>query len=490
MSEKIKNLINGKWCEPTGSESYPLLNPADESSLGVFTTSSQDDLLQAIAGAKQAQEQWQKVPMIKRCRILFHCKELLEQQLNQISECLVRENGKCLPEAEAEMRRGLEVLELACGMPSLSKGDYFPEIANQLDGYMIREPLGVVAGICPFNFPAMIPMWMFPIAIALGNSFILKPSEKCPMTANMIAEVMLKGGLPAGVLNVVQGTGEAGKILSTHPDIKAVSFVGSTPAAQKVWETATAERKRVQALGGAKNFLFVMPDASPEDTVKGILGSAFGCAGERCMATSIIMLIGDCSAILKQVVEQAGAIRLGNGLHAESEMGPLISSEHRDRVLAAIESGVEQGAKLILDGRKTSGPECDKGFFLAPSILDEVTIDMPVARQEIFGPVLSVMRAAGLEEAIAVANKSTFGNGASIFTQSGAAAGKFRREIDCGMIGINTGVPAPMAFISFGGFKDSLYGDLKVQGTEGIDFYTRRKAVIDKWFGQGDVWGN
>lgn len=489
MPSPVRNLIGNTWSDPQGASRQTLVNPATGEALGLVIDSTPDEVAAACAAAAAAFPAWAALPTLRRCRILFHCKELLEQRADDLARCLVRENGKTLPEAQAEVRRGIEVVEHAAGMTSLAKGDYFPEIAGDIDGYMHREPLGVVVGACPFNFPAMIPMWMFPMAIATGNTFILKPSDQCPMTAGMLAAIMLEGGLPPGVLNIVNGGKATFEALIDHPLVAAVSFVGSTPVAKAVWSRATAQGKRAQALGGAKNVLVAMPDADKDATVEAIIGSACGCAGQRCMATSILILVGDTGDLLDRLAAKAKALKLGDGLAAGTGMGPLVSKAALQRVTSLIESGVAEGARLVLDGRGAHADGLPSGHFLGATIFDQVTTAMRIGREEIFGPVLSVMRAPTLDAALELANSSAFGNGASIFTNSGAAARRFRTRIQCGMIGINAGVPAPMAFISFGGWKQSLYGDLKVQGTEAIEFYTRRKAIIERWFGTGDVWG-
>ncbi len=463
-------------------------NPATAEHLAAIQIATSTDVDAAVARATAAFESWSKTPVVKRCRILFTCKEALEQRFDEIVACVIAENGKSHADAVGEVRRGLEVLEFACGMPSLAKGDYIQDIANDIDGYVFKEPLGVVAGICPFNFPAMIPMWMFPVAIACGNTFILKPSDKCPLSGALIVDIMQASGLPEGVLTVVHGRREVSELLIDHDSIESISFVGSTPAAEAVWKRATATGKRCQALGGAKNYLIVTPDADVESTVENIVGSAFGCAGERCMATSVLVLVDDCSKHVDELIKRAADLRMGNGADCNTQLGPLINKEHRDRVAAWIEEAVKDGAELILDGREAHAEGLDQSCFLGATLIDKVTPTMRVAQEEIFGPLLSIMRAASVQEAVGFANSSRFGNGASIFTRSGAAAHLFRNTIQCGMVGINAGVPAPMAFFSFGGHKKSLFGDLKVQGTEGIDFYTKRKVVTERWIGDADVW--
>jgi len=493
VSRQRKNLIGGKWVAPSDGQVRRIVNPADgESVVAEVRYSTAEDVKRAVAAAAEAFGPWRDTPIVRRCRILFHCKELLEQRMDQIAELLVKENGKTLGEAEGEVRRGIEVVEFAAGMPSLSKGHFIENIATRVDGYIYREPLGVVVGACPFNFPAMIPMWMFPIAVACGNTFVLKPSEKCPATATLLAEIFAEGGLPDGVLNIVHGARETFEAMIAEPRVAAVSFVGSTAAAESVFKTAAQHHKRVQALGGAKNYIIVMPDADPDPTVNAIVGSSYGCAGQRCMASSVLVLVGAADAILDRVVQAAKALRLGNGLDRATQMGPVISAESKKRIEEYIEIGLAEGAKLLLDGRGVKVDGLPNGFFVGPTILDGVQPETRIATEEIFGPVLSVMRAKDLDEALALANSSRYGNGASIFTASGGAAREFRNRIECGMIGINAGVPAPMAFFSFGGFKDSIFGDLRAHGPDAVEFYTRKKAVIERWFeiaSPGSVWG-
>jgi malonate-semialdehyde dehydrogenase (acetylating) / methylmalonate-semialdehyde dehydrogenase len=493
MAPRLQNLIGGQWLDPTGHSSRALLNPADGvTALAEFTESSAADIDQAVAAAAAAFPSWRDMPVVRRCRILFHCKELLEQRSDEIARCMVAENGKTLVEAEGEVRRGIEVVEFAAGMPSMAKGDFIENIATRVDGYIYREPLGVVAGACPFNFPAMIPMWMFPVAIACGNTFVLKPSDKCPMTGTLVAGIMHEGGVPDGVLSVVHGGGDAVQHLVTHPQVEAISFVGSTPVAQVVWRSAAEVGKRVQALGGAKNYIVVMPDADIEETAAAVIGSTYGCAGERCMASSVLVPVAGGDELVDRVIELAQALKLGDGLADDTGMGPVITAEHKQRVEEYIGIGLSEGATLRLDGREAEAEGLPDGFFVGPTVFDDVTPAMRIAQEEIFGPVLSVMRAASLDEAIAFANATPFGNGNSIFTASGGAARKFRNEIECGMIGVNAGVPAPMAFFSFGGHKRSIFGDLRVHGPDGIEFYTRKKAVIERWPDTGptgSVWG-
>ncbi len=478
----------------SGETPVDIYNPARGEDGGVLASVSYADAAEvrrAVDSASRAFGAWRDTPIVKRCRILFKCKQLLEEHADELARLIVRENGKTFCEAEGEVRRGIEVVEFAAGMPSLAKGDYIPDIAGRVDGYMLREPLGVVVGACPFNFPGMIPMWMFPVAIACGNCFILKPSEKCPLTGLRLAELFSEGGLPDGVLNVVQGDGETFRSLIEQPEVRAVSFVGSTPVARQVWELAGKHHKRVQALGGAKNHNLILPDAEPASTIDALIGSAYGCAGERCMATSVAVLVGDAAEMIPDLIEAAKALKLGDGLDDGTTLGPLISAQQKQRAVDYLGIGQDEGAELILDGREAALPD-GGGHFLGASIFDRVTPDMRIARDEIFGPVLCLMRADSLDQAIDLANASEFGNGASIFTASGGAAQHFRTRIQAGMIGINAGVPAPMAMFPFGGHKKSFFGDLRAQGPDGIEFYTQKKTVIERWPERGptgNIWG-
>jgi len=492
MARELKNLIGGER-RAGGGARREIIDPADgKTVVATVTFSTAEDVRAAVEAAAAAFPEWRATPIVRRCRILFHIKELLEERLDELAEIIVSENGKTFAEARGDVRRGIEVVEFAAGGPHLSKGEFIEDIAARIDGYIYREPLGVVAGACPFNFPAMVPMWMFPVAVAMGNTFVLKPSEKCPATAAAVAEIFREGGLPPGVLNVVHGARETFEALITAEEVKAVSFVGSTAAAENVWATATRAGKRVQALGGAKNFIIVMPDAEREETVKAVIGSSFGCAGERCMASSVLVPVGNAADIIQDVVAAARSLKLGCGMEAGTQMGPLVSAAHRKRVEDYIALGTDEGAELLLDGRGATVAGYEGGFWMGASVFDRVKPEMRIAREEIFGPVLSLMRAGDLDEAIGLANSSPYGNGASIFTASGGAAREFRNRIECGMIGINAGVPAPMAFFGFGGHKMSLFGDLRVQGTDSVEFYTQKKSVIQRWFGMGETgntWG-
>ncbi len=492
MAETLKNFIGGHWVSARGSTITEILNPADgRTVVARRPDSTKEDVTSAVAAAAQAWPGWRETPMVRRCRILFHCKELLEQQRESIAKTIVEENGKTFTEAEGEVRRGIEVVEFAAGMPSLAKGDFLEDNASRVDGYIYREPLGVAVGACPFNFPVMIPLWMFPVAIACGNTFVLKPSDKCPVTGALIADIFHQGGLPPGVLNVLHGGGETFQALIASPEVAAVSIVGSTPAAESVWQAATRQGKRVQALGGAKNYIIVMPDAEPKQTIQAIINSSYGCAGERCMASSALVLVGAARGMLDAIANAARETNVGDGMKSTTQMGPVISAAHKRHVEEYIAIGQQEGARLVLDGRGVRVEGLPEGNFIGPTIFDQVKPTMRIAQEEIFGPVLSVMYADTLDEAISIANTSQFGNAVSIFTASGGAARKVRHNAECGMIGINVGVPAPMAFFSFGGRKRSFYGDLRAHGPDSVDFYTRKKAVIERWFGEeatGSVW--
>ncbi len=486
MSKALKNLVHGEWLTPASPDIHDIPDPAAPDTLvATVKYTTPDEVRDAVKAAADAFPAWRDTPVVQRCRILFQIKDILEQRAEDLARLLVTENGKTLAEARGDVRRGIEVVEFAAGAPHLAKGEFLEDIASRIDGYIYREPLGVVAGACPFNFPAMVPMWMFPVAVALGNTFVLKPSERCPATATALGELFTLGGLPPGVLNIVHGARETFEALVTAPQVAAVSFVGSTAAAKSVFLLASSQNKRVQSLGGAKNYLLVMPDADLENTVSAVISSTFGCAGERCMASSVLVPVGPAASIVDKVVKAASALTLGHGLDPSTTMGPVISAAHKKRVIDYIDLGLVEGASLLLDGRAVTVESHPRGFFVGPTVFDHVTPGMRIAREEIFGPVLSVMRARDLDEAVSFANASDYGNGASIFTSSGGAAREFRRSIQCGMIGINAGVPAPMAFFGFGGHKQSLFGDLRVQGTDSVEFYTRKKSVIERWFGFG-----
>lgn len=457
----------------------PVHNPSTGEVIAQVALGGAAEVNAAVTAAQQAFRPWAATPALRRSAMLFRYKAHIEEHFEELVALVTRENGKTRDEARGDVRRGIEVVEFACGIAELTKGQTVPQLADQIDGLTTREPLGVCAGITPFDFPAMVPMWMFPIAVACGNTFILKPSEKTPLTAVRLAELFLEAGLPPGVLNVVHGGRAAVDALLEHPGIAAVSFVGSTTVAEHVYSTASRHGKRVQAAGGAKNVLLVLPDADPDATLRAVMGAAFGCAGQRCMAGSILLTVGDAAEWFPpRLLAAMDALRVGDtSADADAQMGPLIDFAARERVHRAIESG-QREARLLRDGR-AGMPEA--GFFVGPTLFDEVRPEMRLFQEEIFGPVLSMGRPRDLDEAIAWANRAPYGNGAVIFTASGGAARRFAREVQCGMVGVNVGVPAPMALFAFSGWNRSFFGDLHMQGQEGVLFYTRQKVVLSRW---------
>ena len=473
-------LAGERWYVPAATSWGSVFNPSRGEQIARVPHCGAAEVAVAVDAAQQAFGSWSKTPAPARAAKMFAFKAKLEAHFEELAALITRENGKTLEEARGDVRRGIEVVDFACGISQLSKGENLPQVAEGIDGVTIREPIGVCAGITPFNFPAMVPLWMFPIAIACGNTFILKPSEKVPMTAVRLAELFLEAGLPAGVLNIVHGGREAVDALLEHPGIAAISFVGSTRVAQPVYVTGCRHGKRVQAAGGAKNVMVVMPDADPDATTRAIMGAAYGCAGQRCMAGSIVMGVGDAApqvrdriaaAIDKLVIDDTSA-------NPKADMGPVIDSAARERIHRNIETGIGEGAVLVRGGQHAQHPH---GFFVAPTLFEQATPDMHIVREEIFGPVLTMLHPRDLDEAIAWANRSVYGNGAVIFTSSGGAARQFAREVQCGMVGVNVGVPAPMAAFAFSGWNRSFFGDLHVQGTEGVMFYTRQKIVLSRW---------
>jgi malonate-semialdehyde dehydrogenase (acetylating)/methylmalonate-semialdehyde dehydrogenase len=424
--------------------------------------------------------------------VLFKFKALLEEHFEELIRLTTREHGKTLGESRGDVKRGIEMIEFACGVPSLLMGESLENLARGIDCDTVRQPLGVCVGITPFNFPAMVPLWMYPVALACGNTFVLKPSEKVPLTAIRIVELLQQAGLPKGVLNLVHGGRECVDSLLIHPKVKAISFVGSTPIARHIFEVGTKHGKRVQSNGGAKNYIFIMPDADVENSTRGLIEAAYGCAGERCMAGSTAVVIGEArKTILPSILEAARAIKIGpTDREAQPDMGPVITRQHRDRILQLIETGAKEGAKISVDGRGARAADAPNGFFVGATVLDDVQSGMIVAREEIFGPVLNVMRCADLETALEVANRSPYGNGASIFTRSGKAAREVKHRVNVGMAGVNIGVPASMAWFPFNGWGESFFGDLHMQGTEGVQFFTHQKVTMTRWFndGEGDIW--
>ncbi|HEY7327952.1 MAG TPA: CoA-acylating methylmalonate-semialdehyde dehydrogenase [Gemmataceae bacterium] len=481
------NLIGGRWVEGEGAMVRAICNPADiAEELASVREASAGQVDEVCAAAARAFPAWRSTPSPDRARILFRFRELLEKHYLDLARSIVRENGKLLSEAKGSVRRGIDVVEFACGIPSQLMGHVLPDVASNVDSYVVREPVGVVVGIPPFNFPAMIPLWMMPIAVACGNAFILKPAEKAPLTGTHLVELFAEAGLPEGVVSVVQGGKEVSERLITNPNVQAVSFVGSSAVAESVYRTAAAHGKRVQALGGAKNYLIVLTDADLARSLPALIGSCYGCAGQRCLAGSVLVAVGDKArqdAVVNGFVQAARELRLGDGLDESATLGPVLNAEQRRRILEAIDAGVREGAKLLLDGRGVRVADRLRGCFVGATVFDNVAPEMFVAREEIFGPVVSVMRAADLDEAITLANRSRYGNSVSLFTQSGSAARTFRQRIQAGMLGINLGVPAPMAFFSFGGWKQSCFGDLNAHGPDAVAFYTRKKVITERWFG-------
>lgn len=476
----LQNFINGRLVESSGTEFTNVQNPSHGTIIARTPHSTAEDVDQAVAAALKAFPAWMETPVLKRASILFRYKELLERHFDELVRLVTRENGKTIPESQGDVRRGIEVVEMACGIATLLKGDRLPNIAGQIDAETSREPIGVCAGITPFNFPAMVPMWMYPLAIACGNTFVLKPSEKTPLTAMRLAELAKEAGLPDGVLNVVNGAQAAVERLCTHEDIAAVSFVGSTKVAEIVYRTASHAGKRVQSAGGAKNAMVVMPDADLDSTVRAIIGAAFGCAGQRCMAGSTVLAVGSIADELVERLRVAiGEITLlPTDENSDAGMGAVIDTAARERLLQTIDQIKADGLTLVTDGRKGL-PEA--GYFVGPTLVDGVTSDMGVAQIELFGPILVLGRVRSLTEAVAWANSTGYGNGAVIFTKDGGSTRFFKKHIQCGMVGVNVGVPAPMAAFSFSGWNRSFFGDLHVQGDEGIYFYTRQQVSFTRW---------
>lgn len=482
--------IHGEWVDKPDLPGSPVHNPSTGEVIAECPLADAATVNDAVQSAKDAFPGWSDTPAVERARVMFRYRALLEAHFDEICRTISLEHGKTLSESRGELQRGLECVEYACGIPELLKGEYLENIARGIDCEVLRQPLGVCAGITPFNFPAMIAMWMFPLAISAGNTFIFKPSEKVPFTAIQLVEFLEKAGLPKGVLNLVHGGKESVDTLLTHPDVRAISFVGSTPVARHIYETGTRNGKRVQANGGAKNHVIIMPDADVKTSVDGIMGGAFGCAGERCMAIANAVCVGDAAkTVLPGLVDAAKRLKVGpTDRDPQPQMGAVITREHRERVKDLITEGAEQGGKVLSDGRGLKVAEAPDGFYLGATVVDEVQPDSTLAGTEVFGPVLSVLRADNLESALELANRSAFGNGTAIFTTSGNAAREFKHRVKAGMVGINVGVPAPMAMFPFSGWDASFFGDLHIQGRDGVRFYTREKTVTSRWFGEADVW--
>ncbi|MGA7237249.1 MAG: CoA-acylating methylmalonate-semialdehyde dehydrogenase [Bryobacteraceae bacterium] len=473
--------IDGKWETPQGRALHPVINPATGKTMAVTPYATEADVDRAVRNAHDAFLKWRDVPVVDRVQPLYRFKTLLERHATEVATILTSENGKTGDDSRMEVRRTIQMIEVACGMPSLMMGDSLNDIASGIDCKTIRQPIGVCAGITPFNFPAMVPLWMYPFAIACGNTFVLKPSEKVPLTPTRIIELLHEAGLPAGVMNLIHGDKVAVDALLHHPLVKAVSFVGSTPVAKYIYTTAAAEGKRVQALGGAKNHLVVMADADMPKTVEAIIGSAFGAAGERCLAGSVLVPVGDAAGpLLDLLVKRTNSMAVGDGSKDGVEMGPLVTADHCKRVAGYVEKGIAEGATPLCDGRSLKTE--NGGFFLGPTIFDNVTPEMTIARDEIFGPVLSVIRVDTLDQAIDLVNRSPFGNASSIFTNNGKSAREYSSRVEAGMVGVNVGVAAPMAFFPFAGWKNSFFGDLHAHGKDGIAFYTEQKVIMSRWF--------
>ncbi len=479
-----KMLVDGQWVDSSATNFGDIHNPSTGELIARVPMGGAADVEKAVQSAQAAFAGWNDTPVVERARIMFKFKSLLEANYEEIARSITREHGKTIAESRASVMRGIEVVEFACGIPSLIMGQSIENIARNVDCETIRHPLGVCAGITPFNFPAMVPLWMYPIALTCGNTFVLKPSEKVPLTSLLIADLLIQAGIPKGVFNVVHGGKEAVDALLTHPLVKAVSFVGSTPVAKYIYDTGSAHGKRVQSAGGAKNHIIIMPDADMDQTVQALQASAFGCAGERCMAGSLALPVGDAADMLiPKLVESTSKMKVGRTDIGEgADMGPVISAEHRNRIKSLIDKGCSEGAKLVLDGRGVKVEEAPHGFFVGPTIFDKARADMTIVKEEIFGPVLSTVRVKTIEEAIEVGRQCPYGNGAVIYTSSGSHARQFKRYFNAGMIGINVGVPAPMAWFSFSGWNNSFYGDLHIQGPEAITFYTQQKLTMTRWF--------
>jgi malonate-semialdehyde dehydrogenase (acetylating)/methylmalonate-semialdehyde dehydrogenase len=480
-----KCLIGGKWSDARTDRFCEVWNPSTGEVIAHTPLCAAEDVDRAVQAATAAFPAWRDTPPADRARIMFRFHDLLARHADDVARICTREHGKTFAESQASVQRAVEMIEFACGVPSLLVGESIRNVAPNVDCETIRHPLGVVAGITPFNFPAMVPLWMYPNALTCGNCFILKPSERVPLSSIRIAELLLEAGLPEGVFSLVHGDKTCVDALLTHPDIKAISFVGSTPVARYIYQTGTANGKRVQAAGGAKNHMIVMPDAELQPTIRGMLHSAFGCAGERCMAGSLAVAVGDVAdELVARFSEDVGKLRVGRTdlPDAQVDMGPVITRKHLERVCGYIETAEREEGEIVLDGRKLSVADSPAGFFLGPTVIDHVRPEMTVAREEIFGPVLPIVRVKTLEDALALGERCQYANGAVIFTSSGPAARRFKHEFSAGMIGINVGVPAPMAWFPFTGWKNSFFGDLHIQAKEGMTFYTQQRMIMTRWF--------
>jgi malonate-semialdehyde dehydrogenase (acetylating) / methylmalonate-semialdehyde dehydrogenase len=488
IPRQLTHFINGESCSGDGERFGEICNPATGEVVAQVPLASVADVHAALAAASNALPAWADTSPLRRARILFRFRELLEKNADEVTALITHEHGKVLSDARGELTRGMEVVEFACGIPHLLKGEYSDQVGAGIDSWSLRQPVGVCAGITPFNFPVMVPMWMFPVAIACGNTFVLKPSERDPSPSMMLAELLREAGLPAGVFNVLHGDATAVDMLLTDARVAAVSFVGSTPVARHVYTTGSAHGKRVQALGGAKNHMVVMPDADLEQAVDALVGAAYGSAGERCMAISVAVAVGDVAdPLVERVAQRVRHLRIGPGTDPEADMGPLVTRAHYDRVRGYVDAGVAEGAGLVVDGRTLRIEGHEGGFFLGGCLFDHVKPSMRIYREEIFGPVLSVVRVTDLDAAIALVNAHEFGNGVAVFTRAGGVAREFARRISAGMVGINVPIPVPLAFHSFGGWKHSLFGDHAIHGPEGVHFYTRLKTVTGRWPAAGEL---
>ena len=478
----IQHYINGKIYKGSSSRKGKVFNPATGAQESEVILGTKSDLDHAVENAKTAFEKWSQVTPLQRARIIFKYKELIEKNYDELTKLIVSEHGKVYEDAKGSLTRGLEIVEFACGIPQMLKGEFTENVGTNIDSWSMRQPLGVCAGITPFNFPAMVPMWMFPMAIACGNTFILKPSEKDPSCSIRLAQLFSEAGLPEGVLNVVNGDKEVVDSILTNKDIKAVSFVGSTPIAKYIYENAAKNEKRVQALGGAKNHCVVMPDCDMDQAVNGLMGAAYGSAGERCMAQSVAVAVGGIGdKLVEKLSKKVEALKVGPGLDKNSEMGPLVTKEHLEKVKGYVDLGVKEGAKLVVDGRNIKLQGYENGFFIGGCLFDNVTKNMRIYNEEIFGPVLSVVRVKDFNDAIKLINDHEFGNGTSVYTRDGDVGRTFANKIKVGMVGINIPIPVPVAFHSFGGWKRSLFGDLHMHGPEGVKFYTKLKTITSRW---------
>ena len=483
MSETtLHHWIGGKKAKGENGRFGEVSNPATGEIEAKVPFASSALVDQVVSVAREAFPDWAATPPLQRARVMFAFKALIERDMDRIAAAVTAEHGKVLEDAKGSITRGLEVVEFACGIPQLLKGEFTENVGRNVDSYSVRQPLGVCAGITPFNFPAMVPMWMFPVALACGNSFILKPSEKDPSAALILAELLAEAGLPDGVFNVVNGDREAVDAILDHPGIAAVSFVGSTPVAEHIYRTAANAGKRVQALGGAKNHMVVMPDADMDQATDALMGAAYGSAGERCMAISVAVAVGDAGdQLIERLAPRAQSLKVGPGTDPQSEMGPLVTKEHFEKVRGYVDLGTEEGADLLVDGRGLKLQGYEGGYFLGPCLFDNVTTDMRIYKEEIFGPVLSVVRAPDFDSALAIVDGHEYGNGNAIFTRDGDAARTFAQSTETGMVGVNVPIPVPMAFHSFGGWRRSLFGDMSMHGPEGVRFYTRLKTVTSRW---------